>query len=96
MTHSQLQKSFVVPDKWTEIIEDLWKHLPHFQDKEYSYDDNSLKFDCGKPQFIDQEEGDSDNVPWPHHNTPDTEDTKVAEIAEGKIAIFQKLFVHIY
>jgi len=97
MIHSQPQKSSVVPDKWTEIIEDLWKHLPHFQYEEYPYDDNCLKFDCFKLQFInDQEEGDSDSEPWPHQITPNKEDAKAAKITKGKMVMFQRLFIHIH
>ena len=71
MTHSQAQSPSAVDDKWTEIIEDLWKHLPHFQDVEEVYDDNCLKFDCIALQFGDGEESDSDSETWLHHNTPD-------------------------
>ena len=79
------QKSSMVPDtKWTEIIEDLWKHLPHFQDEKYLYDDKCLKFDCIKLQYGDQEESDSDSETWPHQNTPDMQESleEVDEIAD--------------
>ncbi|XP_065913406.1 uncharacterized protein [Dysidea avara] len=56
--------------QWTEIIEDLWKYLPHFQDEEQLYDENCLKFDCIKLQFGDGEESESGDEPWPHDNSP--------------------------
>ena len=77
MTHSQAQSSSAVEDKWTEIVEDLWKHLPHFQDVEDLYDDNCLKFNCVTLQFGDGEESDSDSETWLHQNTSDTEDSLV-------------------
>ena len=77
MTHSQAQNS-EAEKKWTEIIEDLWKHLPHFQDEEELYDDHCLKFDCVALQFGDGEESDSDSETWLHQNTADMEDSFVA------------------
>ena len=76
MTHSQAQNT-AVEDKWTEIIEDLWEHLPHFQDEEELYDDHCLKFDCVTLQFGDGEESDSDSETWLHQNTSDMEDSFV-------------------
>ena len=64
MTDSQPQESSTAPTKWSEIIEDLWKYLPHFQDEEQLYDEDCLKFDCVKLQFGDGEESDSDDTPW--------------------------------
>jgi len=64
MADSQPQGSLVVPLQWSEIIEDLWKHLPHFQDEEQLYDDNCLKSNCIKLQFGDDEDSESDDVPW--------------------------------
>ena len=72
MTQSQ---SSIVVEKWTEIIEDLWKHLPHFQDDEELYDDHCLKFDCVALQFGDGEESDSDSETWLHQNSSDMEDS---------------------
>lgn len=76
MTHSQAQNS-AEENKWTEIIEDLWKKLPHFQDEEDLYDNNCLKFDCVALQFGDGEESDSDSETWLHQNTSDMEDSFV-------------------
>ena len=76
MTHSLAQNT-AVEDKWTEIIEDLWEHLPHFQDKEELYDDHCLKFDCVTLQFGDGEESDTDSETWLHQNTSDMEDSLV-------------------
>ena len=59
--------------KWTEIIEDLWKYLPHFQNEDQLYDENCLKFDCIKLQFGDSEESESDDEPWPHDDDPTVE-----------------------
>lgn len=73
MTHSQAH--FTVEDKWTEIIEDLWKHLPHFQDEKMLYNDECLKFNCVTLQFGDREESDSDSETWPHQSTSDMEDS---------------------
>ena len=89
MTHSQAQNS--TEDKWTEIIEDLWKHLPHFQDEEELYDDNCLKFDCVTLQFGDGEESDSDSETWLHQNTSDMEvsDDEVTKTEECELTIFQ-------
>ena len=69
-------------NKWTEIIEDLWKvHLPHFQDEVKVFDDNCLKFDC--VTYGDGEESDSDSETWLDHNIPDMEDS-VVEVSETK------------
>ena len=72
MTQSQ---SSIVVEKWTEIIEDLWKHLSHFQDDEELYDDHCLKFDCVALQFGDGEDSDSDSETWLHQNSSDMEDS---------------------
>ena len=90
MTHSQAQYS-TGEDKWTEIIEDLWKHLPHFQDEEELYDDDCLKFDCVTLQFGDGEESDSDSETWLHQNTSDMEvsDDEVTKTEECELTIFQ-------
>lgn len=86
---SQAQNS-IVEDKWTEIIEDLWKHLPHFQDDEELYDDNCLKFDCVALQFGDGEESDSDSETWLHQNTSDMEDSyeEVTKKEECELTMF--------
>ena len=90
MTDSQAQNS-TAEDKWTEIIEDLWKHLPHFQDEEELYDDNCLKFDCVTLQFGDGEESDSDSETWLDQNTLDMEDSdeEVTKTEECELTIFQ-------
>ena len=82
MAHSQAQNP-TVGDKWTEMIEDLWKHLPHFQDEEEFYDDHCLKFNCVALQFGDGEESDSDSETWLHQNISDIEDPFV-EVNETK------------
>ena len=95
MTHLQPQKLSTVPDQWTEIIEDLWKHLPYFQDEKYLYDDNCLKFDCVKLQYGDQEESENESETWPHQNTLGKEDVpeEVDEVKEkGKLAMLPRLF----
>ena len=77
MAQSQSQNS---PDKWSEIIEDLWEHLSHFKDKETLslYDDNCLKLDCITLQYVDgQESTSSDSITWLHQNTSDLEDSLV-------------------
>ena len=79
----QTQSATTAVNKWTEIIEDLWKYLPHFQDEEELYDDNCLKFDCVNLQFGDGEESDSDSETWLHHNTSDMEESLV-EVNETK------------
>ena len=81
MAQSQSQSS---PDKWNEIIEDLWEHLSHFKDKERSllYDESCLKLDCITLQYVDgQESTSSDSITWLHQNTSDMEDSLV-EIGE--------------
>ena len=64
-------------NEWTEIIEDLCKYLPHFQDEEQLYDDNLLKFDCVKLQFGDGEDSESDSERWPYYDTSDMEESPV-------------------
>lgn len=71
MTNSQVQNSSITEETWTEIIGDLWIHLPHFQKEERLYDDRCLKIDCAA------EESESDDETWPHKSTPDMEDTSV-------------------
>ena len=96
MAHVQTQSATTAVKKWTEIIEDLWKHLPHFQDEEELYDDNCLKFDCVNLQFGDGEESDSDSETWLHHNTSDMEESLV-EVDETKRKMSQddrKLFLN--
>ena len=73
MVNSQ-QNSSNAPTKWSEIIEDLWKYLPRFQDEEQLYDENCLKFECITLQFGDGEESESDNEPWPHDDDPTVEE----------------------
>ena len=90
MVQSQSQSS---PDKWNEIIEDLWKHLSHFKDKEklLLYDDSCLKLDCITLQYVDgQESTSSDSITWLHQNTSDMEDSLV-EI--GKTSSESKLII---
>ena len=90
MTHSQGQNS-TAEEKWTEIIEDLWrKHLPHFQDEEELYDDNCLKFNCVALQFGDGEESDSDSETWLHQNTSDMEDSFVEVNESSELIIISK------
>ena len=60
LAHSQVQNS-TAEDKWIEIIEDLWTHLPHFQEEKRSYDDSSLN-------ISDEEESDSESETWLHQN----------------------------
>jgi len=84
MANLQTQTATIAVDKWTEIIEDLWKYLPHFQDKDVElYDDNCLKFDCVTLQFGDGEESESDSETWLHHNTSDMEESLV-EVEDTK------------
>ena len=88
MTHLQPQKLSVVTDQWTEIIDDLWMHLPYFDD-ENLYDDKCLKFDCVKLQYGDQEESDNDSETWPHILDKEDAPEKVDEVKEkGKLVIF--------
>lgn len=58
--HLQVQNS-TPEDKWIEIIEDLWTHLPHFQEEKRSYDDSSLILSDG-------EESDSESETWLHQS----------------------------
>ena len=81
MTHSQAQNSSTVEEKWTEIIEDLWKQLPHFQDvEEELYDENCLKLDCVNLQFGDGEESDSDNETWLEDSFVEVNETDECEL----------------
>ena len=82
----QMQSSTSAVGKWTEIIEDLWKYLPHFQDEEQLYDDNCLKFDCVHLQFGDGEESENDSQTWLHHNTSDMEESLVEVQASSSIS----------
>jgi len=70
MPDSQPQDSSIATSKWSEIIEDLWEYLPHFQDEEQLYDEGCLKFDCVKLQFGDGEESESDDIPWVQCDLP--------------------------
>jgi len=84
MVNLQPQNSSTVQNKWTEIIEDLWKYLPYLQDEEQLYDENCLKYDCIKLQFGDGdgEENESDDEPWPQDdNDPPVEE----EISDGHV-----------
>ena len=85
MAHLQTQAAKTAVNKWTEIIGDLWKYLPHFQDEKQLYDDNFLKFDCVKLKFGDGEASESDSETWLHHNTSDMEESLV-EVDELKIS----------
>ena len=92
MTRSQAQNTPKEEEKWTEIIEDLWKvHLPHFQDEVKVYDDNCLKLDCVTLQYGDDEESESDSEPWLDQDiedsTEDTRETKETE-KESKLSAF--------
>ena len=85
MTCPQVKNPSAGENKWTEIIEDLWKvHLPHFQDEVKVYDDHCLKFDCVTLQYGDDEESESDSETWLDYNTSDMEDSivKVSETEE--------------
>ena len=77
ITHSQVQSSPTKENKWTEIVEDLWKCLPHFQHEERLYDDRCLKIDC------EAEESESDSETWLHQSTTEVEDLS-AEVKETK------------
>ena len=75
MVHSQPQSS---PNKWSELIEALWKHLSHFKRKEKPllYDETCLKLDCETLQYVDgQESIASDSITWPHQSTSEVEDS---------------------
>jgi len=74
IVNSRPQNSSTVQIKWSEIIENLCKYLPHLQDEEELYDDNCLKFDCVKLQFGDGGESESDDEPWPHDDDPPVEE----------------------
>ena len=92
MTHSQAQNTPKGEDKWTEIIEDLWKvHLPHFQDEVKVYDDDCLKLDCVTLQYGDDEESESDGETWLDQDiedsTEETIETKETE-EESKLSAF--------
>jgi len=89
MAHVQTQTAATPVKQWTEIIVDLWKYLPHFQDDEEElYDENCLKFDCINLQFGDGEESESDSETWLHHNTSDMEESLI-EVDEAKKKIAQ-------
>ena len=81
MIRSQLQKSLVA-NKWTEVIEDLWESLPHFQNKEW-YEESCLKLNCVTLQFGEAEESDNDSETWPNQ-MPIIEDVQEAH-AVGEI-----------
>ena len=81
---SQSQSSTTTPDQWTEIIEDLWDLLPHFQQW---YDEDCLKFDCVKLQFGDGEEISSDDEMWLDKNFEKESPTAIEEnkqVSESK------------
>lgn len=68
------------PNKWSEVIEDLWEHLSHFKDKEklLPYDENCLKLDCITLQFVDGEDStSSDSVTWLDQKTLDMDESLV-------------------
>ena len=95
MAQSQSQNS---SEKWSEIIEDLWKHLSHFKDTENLslYDENCLKFNCITLQYVDgQESTSSDSITWLHQNTSDIEDDSLVETDEG-VSEFQSKFIFSY
>ena len=81
MIRSQLQKSLVA-NKWSEIIEDLWESLPHFQDKKEWYEESCLRLNCVTLQFGEDEESD-DSETWPNQ-IPNFEDVQEAR-AFGEI-----------
>ena len=77
MAHSQPQSS---PNKWSELIEPLWKHLSHFKYKEKPLlcDENYLKLDRETLRYVDgQESIASDSITWPHQSTSEVEDSAV-------------------
>ena len=81
---SQSQSSTTTPDQWTEIIEDLWDLLPHFQQW---YDEDCLKFDCVKLQFGDGEEISNDDEMWLDQNCENESPTAIEEnkqVSESK------------
>ena len=83
MSHFKSQDS---PDKWSEIIEDLWKHLSHFKGKNTLslYDDDC---DCKSSQFVDGEESiNNDSVTWLHQSTIHTKHS-LEEIGLEQIAL---------
>ena len=73
MVDSQPQDPSTVTNKWSEIIEDLWKDLPHFQDDQQLYDKKCLESDCVKLQFGDDTENQSDDIPWIQCDLPSME-----------------------
>jgi len=54
---SQPQDSSNVSNKWSEIIEDLWEKLPHFQEIKQSY------MYYPKSDYV-QSHGEADDIPW--------------------------------
>ena len=67
---------------WTEIIENLWDRLPHFQQW---YDEDCLQFNCVKLKFGDDEESDNDEI-WLDHEKESpaiTEETK--QVSQSKL-----------
>jgi len=91
MADSQTQDSSTATNKWSEIIEDLWKYLPHFQDEEQLYDENCLKFDCIKLQFGDGEESESDDIPWVQCDLPSIEESTDGHLATTVTQIESKI-----
>ena len=90
MIDSQPQSISMTLPKWSEIIEDLWKYLPHFQEEEQLYDDNCLKLDCITLQFGDGKESKDYYIPWIECDVPsieestDTHTVKSVNQSEGK------------
>jgi len=72
----QIQNTATVFSQWTEIIEDLWDLLPHFQQW---YDEDCLKFDCVKLQFGDGKDSDNDNEIWLDHDLAEKESPATVE-----------------
>ena len=89
---SQSQSTTTTLPQWTEIVEDLWDLLPHFQQW---YDEDCLKFDCVKLQFADGEESDNDDDDiWLEQTACEKESP--ATIEETKQVSQSKLKLHIY
>ena len=87
-TESQSQSATETLDKWTEIIEDLWDQLPHFQQW---YDEDCLKFDCVKLQFGDGEEISNDDEMWLDQNCEEESPAAIEEnkqFSESKLRLF--------
>jgi len=80
---SKEQSTATTLSQWTEIIENLWDRLPHFQQW---YDEDCLKFNCVKLQFGDDEESDNDDEIWLDREKESpaiTEETK--QISQSKL-----------